>query len=453
MVVMLPLMVALYLSTKDLKQQWLYGLIATLTVVMIVYAKTRAAWLAVLFQSVAVLVFLLIKTRSSIAPFIRQRKAQLLVFALLFVGMIHFNSEGFNPNGIVSLGEQVQSIGDQANLEKQSGNIRLTNWVNTLVMIKERGALGVGLGNWQLEYPLFKSRSAQDWMAVSNVIWNYTHNDYLETMASLGWIGILFLMALAGSLLLLVKRVIATKSENSTVLTNNIAALLALLGLGITAFFSFPLQLIHSLVFAFTLVGVLLATQTKTISFKLPSMAKNVMVVVSVTMLIGTSYHSYGEYQAREAYRQSGKYLRRNDYKNMLPHALEAYRWKPWSKEILEVVGIAQSQLAMRQEATRTYMDYIKLYPNSVSALENASISFLHTGNYGESMEAVKQLLAIEPDSIVGNINMGTLLHAHKGNFKKQASGYYVKALKLSPNHPQKEMMQRIIDEQLLQAR
>ena len=444
LIIAAPLITAVYLQETMRLKQWLFGLIATLSLVMIIYAKTRAAWLAVGFQLILVsiaLAFLRPVRRSHLNL---NRGVQLISFGLLFLLMIHFNKNGFNANAILDLSSETQRIVTEANTERENGSIRLVNWLNTLIMFKEHWLTGVGLGNWQVEYPLYKSRTIQDWVAVSNVIWNYTHNDYLETLSSLGAVGGVILGAMFIGLLMLVK---ALPTSTNPVI--HLGALLALAGLGVTAVFSFPLQLIHSIVYAFCLVGILLAGNKATRTITIKKALFTTLLLINLILLITVSYLGYSKYQARDAYRQSGKYLRRNDYSTMLIHANKAYKWIPWTKEVLEVKGIAESQLQHREQATQTYRRYLELYPNTVTALENGTISLIHTGQYAEAMTAVQRLLTIEPNSVIGNINMGTLLYHKKGNYKPQAIQFYQRALQLKPNHPMKSAIVEIINKEI----
>ena len=64
-------------------------------------------------------------------------------------------------------------------------------------------------------------------------------------------------------------------------------------------------------------------------------------------------------------------------------------------------------------------------------------------------MTAVQRLLTIEPNSVIGNINMGTLLYHKKGNYKPQAIQFYQRALQLKPNHPMKSAIVEIINKEI----
>ncbi len=440
LVLVTPLIVALYLLEVKLLKQWLFGMIATLCLAMIVYAKTRGAWLAVGFQLLLMIAACLVITSLRPRNITSSRLVQLACFVAVFVVMIHMNHQGFNATAMADIGSEAQSIITEANTERENGSIRLVNWANTITMIKDNWLTGVGLGNWQVEYPLYKSSNIQDWLAVSNVVWQYAHNDYLEIVASLGIVGALILLVMLCGLLVLTAQL---RAHPQPII--QLSALLALSGLGVTALFSFPLQLSHTIVFSMCLVGVLLSTLPKR-SITIKGTALICSLVISFIMLLSVSYLGYAKYQARDSYRLAGKYLRRNDYHTMLIHANAAYQWTPWSKEVLEVKAIAESQLQQREQATQTYHHYLNLYPNTVTALENYTINLMHIGRYPEAMEGVQHLLKIEPNSVIGNVNMGTLLYHNKGNFKPQAVQFYQRVLQLEPNHPQREAIQQLIN-------
>ena len=450
LVITLPLGVALFLHNQQRLWQWGYGIIAALSLSMIIYTTTRAAWMAVALESLLLISWLLyryVKGLESIALG-RNRMTVILCSALLFITMIHFDDSGFNANAINQYWNETETIIDDASLTEREGNIRLINWLNSWAIFQDHWLIGVGLGNWQVIYPLYKRVYAEDWMANQQVVWNYAHNDFIETAVSLGAIGLLLLSAFIAGLLLLAWRLInANKAQHSSL---GLALCMAIGGVATTALFSFPLQLSVSTFLLLSYAGLLLVLSQQTTSAPLIKVHLSKQWLTAACLIIAISAASvstfnYIQYQSTQWVKQAGKFLRRNDYSNMLPLATEAQKWNPWNSRALELKGIAESQLQKHKQATETYAHFLSLYPYNVTALENASISHLHIGQYHQAMDIAETLLSVQPDSVIGNINKAVLLYHSKKDRKAEAISYYKKALQLSPNHEMAGEMKRII--------
>ena len=452
LVMTLPLGMALLLHNQQPKWQWCYGVIAALSLSMIIYTTTRAAWIAIALEFILLIAWYLYRHLKGLekVQLGSNRLRVLLCSGLLFIGMIHFNDNGFNANAISQYWNETETIIQDASLTERKGNIRLINWLNSWAIFQDHWLVGVGLGNWQVIYPLYKRVYAEDWMANQQVVWNYAHNDYIETAVSLGVVGLALLLTFISSLIFLAWRLANAKvSQHSTL---GLALCMAIGGIATTAIFSFPLQLSVATFLLLTYVGILLVLQQLTnpqpislIKLDISRQWQTAMMAVLVICTLVIGAFNYSRYQSNQFVKQAGKFLRRNDYNNMLPLASQAAVWNPWNIRALELKGIAQSQLQRHTDATKTYARFLNLYPHNVTAMENASISYLHIGEYHQAMAIVEVLLQVQPDSVIGNINKAVLLYHSTKDRKAEAIAYYKKALQLNPNHEMAGEMKRII--------
>jgi O-antigen ligase len=82
-------------------------------------------------------------------------------------------------------------------LEKEGARTRV--WQDTCNLIKDYPTLGTGLGTYEYAYPKYKTISRQ-------VLYDHTHNDYLELMSDTGITGVFIVIAGAAYYLFMVTR-------------------------------------------------------------------------------------------------------------------------------------------------------------------------------------------------------------------------------------------------------
>ena len=74
--------------------------------------------------------------------------------------------------------------------QSQTATERRLVWIKTMVLVREHPWLGVGGGNWKIEFP-GKGTEGSYRMQDQNVVFTRVHNDFLEVWAELGWPGLL----------------------------------------------------------------------------------------------------------------------------------------------------------------------------------------------------------------------------------------------------------------------
>jgi len=78
---------------------------------------------------------------------------------------------------------------DFKSIVELDSNPRIPVWINTLEMIKDHPFLGVGVSQWQVNYPLYFDRRSKDVLFNEKTQLKRVHNDYLEQYSNLGLIG------------------------------------------------------------------------------------------------------------------------------------------------------------------------------------------------------------------------------------------------------------------------
>lgn len=122
----------------------------------LVLSRTRAAWLAIAIAAI-VLVPVLLRHRSTVRAATEPKRGRMLMLAVA-IGMIGALAI---PNTLdwASDSPYLDSVRGVVNYREGSGAGRLRQYVNSLAMARAHPVLGVGPGNWPVDYPRFAERN------------------------------------------------------------------------------------------------------------------------------------------------------------------------------------------------------------------------------------------------------------------------------------------------------
>ena len=130
---------------------------------------------------------------------------------------------------------------------------RYYHWGNSLMIIKEHPVLGVGLGNWRFNYPLYYKSFAPDPTFNYNVQVRKTHNDYLQLAAECGIPALVLFLILWGRQFYLLRYSTTADDDGEDWRLPILASLTAF---SVIMFFSFPMQMAYSRMFCFFLLAL-----------------------------------------------------------------------------------------------------------------------------------------------------------------------------------------------------
>ena len=99
----------------------------------------------------------------------------------------NFTNQGWNAND----DEKFKRL---SAISIEGGNSRIPLWINTIEMIKDHPLIGVGVDQWSEHYPLYYDKTIKDVAFNEKTRLQRVHNEYIETLASVGLIGYAFLL-------------------------------------------------------------------------------------------------------------------------------------------------------------------------------------------------------------------------------------------------------------------
>ena len=132
---------------------------------------------------------------------------------------------------------------------------RILIWRETIELIREKPILGHGTGSFIIEeQKIFKNLIRENGyieLKNKNVIVAHAHNDYFQTFAENGVFGFIAVIAIVGVTIL---KFAKSKKYSSGIF------FVGVLSYMVTAFFEFPLHMIHNGVIAFAFLGIFAST-------------------------------------------------------------------------------------------------------------------------------------------------------------------------------------------------
>lgn len=372
----------------------LLGILVTgLQLTMIILLKTRAVWLGVLALTlVAGLAIVLDYKKMGVSRVWRNLIGGTMLGMLLTLVVIYNLPKSADDFSIVG---RIQSITDTQSWHNIN---RLKIWKATSEMIQDHPWLGVGPGNWNMEYYKYVYGV---FTGINQTNWGRPHNDFLWVFAEKGIFGILLFLSFFGYLFYLGIQVLRKSADQnsrilSVLLMGGVVSYLCI------SFFSFPLERInHQLYLALISAGLIALNHSLTDHSASKSVSS--FIPLPFMLLLGFGVH-YG--------------LTAVDMEVHLKAARIARERKRYD--------------IMLHEASEARNPYRLLDNNSSPPQEFMASAYFYQGKYTESLEQINEGLEIFPDHIVMLGRKGEILVSQKKY--KEAQIVFEQGLKLVPN-------------------
>ncbi len=387
-------------TSQDKCRTWLYALATSLVAVFGFYARSRAAWLALLGELLLIGVGLLLLGRSPDKKTILDKNRGLAFAAALgiFLFFTQLGPLSSSPAPGSAQPLAIQKIG--ASLDLASTRHRLVLWKNTLSMIAEHPLVGVGIRNVQVYYPVSPDKRYHR----LNLHTQRVHNDYLQMVAELGLPVLLFL---GWALFLILKT--AVQVVRAPLFSDYgpyfLICLGAMLGLAINAGFSFP--------FNRALPPFLLAVYLG-LYFRLSRMAqpadpsavkrlnqKTVRsgAVAFVILFSAWAWTSYHWARADYYYRQHLVAFLSGDNSTAAHCGQKALAANPGRGAVMRSL----SRVYVRQEdyvnAERLFGRIDRVFPHSALNLYHQAVTRINRKRYSDAENAIRKGLVLIPHS------------------------------------------------------
>ena len=203
LIAIIPVSLAFFLKSSKIENTLLWGVGSLVIFSCLILTFSRGGWLGF---AVSMGFFILLYRLSSrdeklkgLSPRILKRRLVLFLIFVLFLSGLLISSKTYILQSIlINPKNPIPSTNPDKNIEFNykilTALLRVEMWKGTLEMIKESPVFGVGLGNYPIQSPRF--RTWEELSINQDILW-WAHNDYLQMTAESG------ILALSSFLLLL----------------------------------------------------------------------------------------------------------------------------------------------------------------------------------------------------------------------------------------------------------
>ena len=473
-VMIFPIAVAFFLHSKSEARVWTFAIIISLIMTYIFYTRSRGALLALLTEMIflsGILIYWKRKHEFDILGNMPTKKVALAVSLALFVGL-----SALTPSMLGNLSEVLEaSVGSKSSeLEAEHGgenlkravnlqgsaDTRITMWGNSIPMFKDHFLIGVGMGNWSKHYGAY-----QNWYKPDRSLLYYgnyydnAHNDYVEILCEFGIIGFALFLWLIAALFRAMGRLLASRDKECYLLI--VAVVLAVMGIGMNAAFSFPLKLPVSIFTMMVYIAVISNMYGAKFEvgreYVLPRPPKPVIGAAAVVAIIATAglfVLQYNWYFSEMHYHNAVIYSTQGNYRNTRIETRRAYELNPLRTELLwfEASSLLVSNPSARNKEIVSMLEAVvasrPYLPHSVLKLTQA---YANVGRYNDAAETLGGMMKVQP-SMFGRYRYGILLF-NAGRYEEAIKVLEEVRPELDPKWMRQRMALDQLDEVVLVAR
>lgn len=373
----------------------------------IYFLESRSSWLALgVFGLMFLFSWLSAKFNFKVSRLFTRLSALILILVLGIGFFVFYFSARDNL--------QSQELGFNLKVEASEKSFtvqeRVLLWKGTGLMIQDNNLLGVGLGNWKIQFPKYGS---DIWRARQGLVqFQRPHNDFLWVLSEQGIVGLLSYV-----FMFLVMIYFAFKNSENFNLSkaDRILSRLILAGLFSylsISFFSFPKErIVHQWIlyvsFSILIFHFLKGSSTKKFSIK------KFQILPIVTIIIGVLGFWIGLQRWKgEVYTQRILGYNVNaQWKQMAEISEEVgeitfYNLDPSSVPISFYEGLAQLNENNRKKALELFEAAEEAHPNMIHVINNIAACHQFNGDYKMAIKYFKKALKISPKYQDGILNL-----------------------------------------------
>lgn len=433
-----PLAFYLLLSTRRPAREWTFAAAAALLLTYLVYTGTRAVGGGSLLALGGLALGLLLRGHD-LRGLLRfeTRKWRFLGAVGLFVVAMNLFPPYLVPGwSIAGYSSALERLVSMAEVERHpSYQVRFVIWANALAMARDHSFLGVGLGNFEYLYPLYNRAIRVDPTFSAHAKAEEAHNDYVQTVAETGVLGISsFLLVL----FLLLRRAWDRLGESADSLL--LAISFSLAAMLVVAFWDFPFQLPVSGAFFWIFAGMLwVVTEPPEplpeggrrgrawMPMAFLALAATIAAVASLAHLRAEFFFSraiYGEYEVETLEEKLGE--AEKDFQRAMESFPYDYRYPHW-------MGILLLRRGKPVEALQVTGRALSLNPYSINTLNNLGILYRTLGDSARAIQAFETALKIWPEYLKVHNQLGQI-YVEIGE-EERAVQHFRESLRIDPEN------------------
>jgi len=403
------------------KLKIMIGLMAIITLIALIYTRTRGAWVgfmgAMTFFAAAKL--MVDGGMKKIFKSLFSKKSLVIIFLMVIcLGLLiryDYNRKRH------SFTKKFLSIVD---LKDPATRHRFVMWHTGIDIIKEHPLLGTGIGTFKKIHPKYQSKYLRtEKYGRFEGLSRFIHNDYLEITTNTGILGLgTFLWLIVALYWIGLKRLkqIDESKYSPNLLIIILSSLTAVL---IHSFFHYSFYLPTTSMLFWLWLGLLNTGGTKLEKTKeniRPSIIRQgVIIVITIFLLVWVTK----PFMASLYFDRATYYHMSGDYKNAIAMHKKSIEFNPRDEKAHNNLGNIYRDIGLYREALKEYERALKINPYGVEAHNNLGILYVNRGLYDEAIKEYMLAIEINPNLAGVHNNLGNT-YAKKGLYNKALKEY-----------------------------
>lgn len=395
-----------------------------LGIVLLYILSTRAVSVGVV---VASLFWVLLEFKRDRKVFLRRFVVGVTILSL-GIGL-YFFSQFFRVYGIKEAHKVTEKASSKSealiieHAKSGSTNERLQIWVKTWEIIQQEPILGVGAGNWKIEFP----RNGLDGL-IRAQFYNYSinrpHNDLLWIWSEFGFIGLILFQA---PLLILFYKSWGSKLDPDLVLL-----WFTLIVYLVSSFFDFPRERAeHTLFFAIVIGLISTKVGSKTVITGKGLFHTFGFVLLVAMLFLGSIVYHY-RWQGEKYYANARVAKYQNQFAETIEHAAQArsvfYTLDHVNFPIQWYSAISHAYLNDVDQALTQFKSALKDNPHNYHTINNIGYCLVQKRKYAEAVLFFERCLAINAYFEEARYNLSyTLAMLQKYDEAKNQLDFHIK--------------------------
>lgn len=430
---------------KKIKFLSLFALLSTLFVIIVI--RTRAVLIAVLIFFILLICYK-IKERFSIKKkyFIGSGIGLLLIFISSCFYFFQNKTANLQASSTNNLSKYFSRILNSSTLEE-----RFLFWKNSMLMWHDNILLGVGLGNWQIQFPKYGLNEFKDFAVVNGeTTLQRPHNDFLWILCETGLLGLLAYLAIFGVIFFQLYKLV-TKATTSKEKWTFYFIFSALVGYLIISFFDFPYERTEHQVLIMLLFAIVTTAYLK-LECKTDKNSRSLLflllIPVGFSFLVALS-RLRGEQHTAKMYAARAN----NNWSETIYEAKKAnnycYPLDNSSVPLTWYEGIGHFSENRPEDSEACFEKAYQLTPYNIQVITNLASNYQATGKLDEAEALYKEALKISKNFDEAKISLSGLYFNKKEYDKAYAA---INEVAMTSKNPKYELFLAAILNQKINA-
>jgi tetratricopeptide (TPR) repeat protein len=433
-IIALPFGFLQFLTAKSRREEVIGAMCWTTMLIFLTYTRTRGAWVGCLVSMIVGFSLILYRNRMrafSAADFWRVlRSSKVVMGSISFLVILalatadpsekvaQVSQASSMPPEKASLGNTFSTVLENASLLQRgdpgAGSGRGRFWQATVEMIADNPLWGVGLTNWEKQYPSYSPEESK------NRFPRRPHNDYLWIFSELGFFGLLaYLGIFVGATFCTVSLL---DHSDAGLFALIVAAFSGIVAIQTHALFSFPFERVGSLFTEW--ICLILIVSASRASTEPRFERRGLLVSVLSTILIVLSGSVVARATVSESLTaQSVLHLGAGRLEESLQNAKDVRRWGVFDYRQLMYHSEVYLKSGRTERAYEACREVVRRHPNSANGLQNLGKAFHGLGLYDESISAFRRAIKVRPGYVSLYRDLG-LTYERIGDLENAAEVY-----------------------------